>query len=344
MAACRPGRGHRACRNRSTLNRGSIPTDDGGLRPLGVSSPPPRSSQATLEVHGMDGERFDTLTRSLHDARFDCLAPAVATCSSRRDVLGMLLGTALSGLFGLLETTARGRRRRNCPLGRSRCDGKCCKAVESICRRGRCIHHCEDDTTDFGETNVDCGGTCRNVRKCDRLRSCVIDADCLSDICFERSPGRRVCGDCRIDSDCDTTPLNLGSRCIDNICRECVLHSDCEACCPERPFCVPFVPFPCSNNQPCVCRECRQDTDCPEGSFCDSGDCEGSECASDNDCASQPDRRTLCVAGQCVQCRSDNDCEAEDVCVNGFCSDCRDGADCPAERPVCDQNHDCIAA
>ena len=140
----------------------------------------------------------------------------------------------------------------------------------------------------------------------------MVSADCESGICFDVSLGRRVCGDCRIDADCELSAL--GPRCVNNLCQDCAANFDCPA---ERPFCVAIDR--CFNNEPCACRECRQETDCPQGEFCDEqGTCEGTQCASNNDCLSG----RVCQQGSCVfpSCTTNIDCPFGFACVTDICS------------------------
>ena len=276
----------------------------------------------------MDAARFDTLTRTL-------TAPL-----SRRVTLGGLAAGALVALgLALDETTLlakKKKKKKTCSAGNPiRCGRFCCRPDET-CRAGRCRDHCEDGITNFGETDKDCGGTCRNVRKCGLVKSCAEDADCFNNVC-----NGTLCTECRIDSDCDGLGNPLRFRCFDDFCFECAFNFDCprpgqgakqtvcinkrcvecasDANCPaSRPFCVTSLNEECVDNavRPCECRECRDEVDCASGQVCDDG--------------------------RCVECANDLDCPQGEICDNGHCepecgpdaSRCGGGC-CPDEGHAC---------
>ena len=210
---------------------------------------------------------------------FDRLAAALANGPSRRRLLAALLGSVLAGNAGLRKIKAKRKnkkKKKNCSLGRPSCGGKCC-VLDETCQRGKCKHHCEDGVKNLGETDVDCGGVCDGVLgfspfgRCDNRKRCDDGGeDCRSAFCEELEPGAgKVCVDCNIDSHCDI--LAGRRRCLDHFCFECAADFDCpgQGNPPEERFCI-TIPVaagqnnePCPNNQPCVCRECRNDGDCP---------------------------------------------------------------------------------
>ncbi len=93
--------------------------------------------------------------------------------------------------------------------------------------------------------------------------------------------------------------------------------------------------------------ECRLNSDCPPGFFCDDGRCDY-ECREDRDCLSE-----RCVSGECrdansepdvgVQCVTDEECGDDFSCQSSRCvpDTCTDNG-CPAGR-VCDERSgECI--
>jgi hypothetical protein len=274
----------------------------------------------------MDGLRFDALTRSL------------AGPHSRRTTLGRLAaGSLFACALALDETRVHTRRRkkkarrnRSCSAGNPiRCGRFCCRPDER-CRNGRCISHCEDGEKNFGETDTDCGGICRTVRKCGLGKSCAEDADCFNNVC-----NGNLCTECRIDSDCDGLGNPLRFRCFDDFCFECATNFDCprpgqgakqticinkrcvecasdDDCPSTRKFCVTSLREACEDNavRPCECRQCRDIVDCDPGQVCDEEN------------------------GTCVECVTDPDCAAGEVCIQNTC---RTPAVCPAGRDLCTQ-------
>jgi hypothetical protein len=261
----------------------------------------------------MDGSRFDRWTRAL------------SASGSRRRLLQSGAGAILFGLLGRPEIVTskpkkkpnKPKRKQPCPKGQRRCGRSCCTTVET-CKQGRCVHHCNDGIKNQGETSTDCGGTCRNRKKCGRVQICRIDADCQSNVCKPVfADGDGVCADCRIDSQC----TNLATpRCINNFCFECAADFDC-ANAPGRPFCI--ATDACPPGVPCECSECRPgQNDCsPPLQFCiaELGVCSSVECVNDTHCDSG-----CCNGGRCSPSLSDD---------SSNCGTCRN--QCPGQFPQC---------
>jgi hypothetical protein len=220
---------------------------------VALSSPGPDTSITIPEV-AMDGFDFDRVIR------------AFATNASRRRAIGATALGLLAGLVSRFEVAAakpknkKGNgtpKKKPCPRTR-RCGKRCCKSFQT-CRKGRCIHHCNDGKHNHGETGTDCGGTCRDRKKCPTTGFCRIDADCQSGICHTIE-NVSFCVDCLVDSDCGRVP---GKKiCSGFFCDECASDADCTGD-PTRPFCV--ATNICGEGPPCECSECRpgQD-DCPD--------------------------------------------------------------------------------
>jgi hypothetical protein len=287
----------------------------------------------------MDGQRFDRLTRTL-----------TATLSRRVTLGGLATGVLLSFGWSLDEPLVLSKKKKgkgkkknkkkpNCrgfrPIS---CGDECCSLAET-CRKGKqgkqkCIGHCEDGEQNSGETDVNCGGTCRDIRKCPLLARCSEDADCETNVCDSRpdlDPGGKLCLFCRIDSDCDQLdPGNPGNfRCFRNACFECALDSDC-----PRPgqdakqrFCVEPVAGGCPDNTPCACRQCRTSANCSQDQFCDeTGTCIGQ---GEPPCE---DGKTVCGGGTFCACNiegSNKTCTCCAPCEDGkFAFQCRQGGEC----------------
>lgn len=137
-------------------------------------------------------------------------------------------------------------------------------------------------------------------------------------------------------------PIEMTAKSCDLI--ECSTDQDCcdpddfPSTCPEwDELCEGGDEFACDNYDTfCVCRErCREDR-CVF------------HCTSDSDCGIGS-----CVAGRCVLCEVDDDCDTNEVCDDGFCepacttrNDCPYFHDCQAGRCVetgCDTDRECVA-
>ena len=66
-------------------------------------------------------------------------------------------------------------------------------------------------------------------------------------------------------------------------------------------------------------KQCEINSDCPEGQYCDSGECR-IECREQRDC----NQGEVCQAGRCMplmgnSCTDDGDCRNGEFCLNGLC-------------------------
>lgn len=117
------------------------------------------------------------------------------------------------------------------------------------------------------------------------------------------SGGTPVCMECIRNSDCTAGVCDVEvGRCVESL-------ANCGTCPPEYPFCLP-------GSLGAACAECRFDTDCTEGNFCQSGECR--PCTTDRRCGLRCESCTgaepSCRDGQtpdqsiCVQCEDDSQC------------------------------------
>jgi hypothetical protein len=120
-----------------------------------------------------------------------------------------------------------------------RSDDQC--ASGNVCRRGSCVPSCaRDEQCGPGKICDDraCHSGCRSDDQCASGNICDDNGDCLSG-CYENDQ----CG--------------AGEVCVNNVCvvGQCAVSEDC------------------NTDEMCVCRKCvvgcRDDQDCPSGSFCD---------------------------------------------------------------------------
>jgi hypothetical protein len=112
------------------------------------------------------------------------------------------------------------------------------------------------------------------------------------------------------------------------VCRQCRQDGDCP---PQRPRCNTGTDSITGK----LCNECLEDAHCPAGQLCDQvpGKCEGFECDSNEDCEDGLIcRQGSCVTDPCVNGIEDGD--ESDVDCGGSCpkcnrgARCRDGSDC----------------
>jgi hypothetical protein len=252
----------------------------------------------------MDADRFDTLTRTL----------TPASRSRRVTLSGLSAGVLVVLGLTLEQSTVRGKKkgkRKECPKAKpKRCGDKCCKPSER-CKKGKCVNHCNDGVKNFGETGIDCGGTCVEDRRfllgtCAVGQGCQVDTDCTTGICVNLT-----CVVCRESSDCARASTNTAA-CINNECFECARDADCPrpGQPPEEDKCVEPINARCPAGKPCVCRQCRISAECPQDQFCDetgtcTGGClaEGATCTIFQDgsdaCCDTPEELS-CLGGQCV--------------------------------------------
>jgi outer membrane exchange protein TraA len=225
---------------------------------------------------------------------------------------------------------------------------------DSDCRPG---YSCDPDTNTCQECvddgDCDRGETCQNRTcvACDTSDSCAGNScNCCPGgmECSVLDPtAPPVCVECLSNAACASGVCDLViGRCVDSLAsneRPDCCGPSCLTCPADHPFCLP-------NPLSTACAECRWDTDCPDGTFCKSGECrpctENKHCGLR--CASCEGDTPLCLAGQtpvssmCVRCVSDSDCDggtcnrATHECEGSGCAQ-----SCPPERPYCDGS-DCV--
>ncbi|MFP4111398.1 MAG: hypothetical protein ACLFUO_00195 [Candidatus Woesearchaeota archaeon] len=196
------------------------------------------------------------------------------------------------------------------------------------------LDHCNDEIQNYGETDLDCGGTCREEGiLCAEGRSCNEHTDCQSGYCdggvCSDPPGHCIDGvirardgetgslDGNIDcgGDCPGCPLGEG----------CISEDDCQygLFCGEG-ICQSFEAL-CSDGE-ISSLSSESDVDC--GGDCNLKCGHGQMCNSYSDCDSMP-----CIFGKCedpgVFCHNgviDGDETGTDC--GGSCARCTEGAGC----------------
>jgi hypothetical protein len=211
----------------------------------------------------MDGDRFDTLTR---------------TISSRRALGGAITGT-LAGLLGLGVASAA-----LCPKGTKRCRGRCiprrqccttgqCRPATTgrICRQGRCVCPAARPKT--------CGDRCVPTAGCCTAADCPTGASCSRRGVCVCPPGQRPCG--ARCAGAEGTPCTHFSTCCSQSCDSLVGGGTCSSC--NGHFCN--ATFPCCPGTPCLQNRCGGCLDravvcTPGGQPCCDSDCAGGSCLS----------------------------------------------------------------
>ncbi|MFP2910684.1 outer membrane exchange protein TraA family protein [Pyxidicoccus sp. 3LFB2] len=209
----------------------------------------------------------------------------------------------------------------------SDCPGGVCDEPTLTCVECTEDEHCPDsqvcdtDTNTCNECNEDSqcpkGEICSNHQ----CSPCATDDSCAGNSCnccpngtqcAALTPGASPsCVQCTSDSQCAAgqkcDPLN--GTCVDSV-PECntadACGPGCAKCPGERPFCLDGE----------VCVQCRNDMECGDGQFCESGECAAS--TTDRHCGP---RGTACE-GDTPFCLSDGSVQGS-ACVG-----CRDNADC----------------
>jgi len=171
-----------------------------------------------------------------------------------------------------------------CPDGRScRTDSDC---ASGLCLYGSCTppHTCDNGLHDWGERDVDCGGTCP---ACGDDDMCQIDSDCQSGFCFGNwyrncRPIPALCTNGQQDTD--------------------EAGVDCGGACPG-----------CADGSPCYW-----------WGECASGSCLGGRCGPPQTCAdglqNGYETGVDCGGDYCAPCPSGRECATASDCLSSLCT------------------------
>lgn len=198
------------------------------------------------------------------------------------------------------------------PELRGTCKTGCRNSFECIpgevCRNNKCYRTCQN----CNQLTEECyDGICVYVGfKCVSTDDCESGRYCVDGYC-------EVDNRCEADADCGQDGHCRNGFC-DNVSEEPTYNDPynqeditvvgCESCAdychPEKFICVPH--------------ECKAHGDCDCGFCADSGTC-GESCRNDSGCING-----VCIDGDCLECRSNNDCAllydtTEMLCVNNKC-------------------------
>jgi hypothetical protein len=223
------------------------------------------------------------------------------------------------------------------------CSSMLCNVNSKLCVASKC----EDGVQDPGETDVDCGGTM--CPACSTGKGCVVNADCVSDIC--NTADMKCAGDLCSDGSKDGMESDVdcgGPKCM---------HCGTGKMCGANTDCTSNV---CSANDTCAAGLCDNGVQDPGETDIDcGGPCPGcgltKTCAVNNDCASHfcNVMSLKCVADAChdgvkesgetdtdcggvcgATCTVGQMCKAAGDCASGTCgsggtcssSQCSDGS------------------
>jgi hypothetical protein len=201
----------------------------------------------------MDGTRFDTLTRVLHDAR------------SRRGVFsGLLVGTlALVGV-SVEDATAKN-----------------CKKIQNKAKRKKCLAKAKGASPpppSCPEGQRLCRGACLSVLICCDASDCAGGRTCQAGTCAcpadtpHVCAGSTVCRQCCVKADCTSLPLSGEgiSECVSGVCtcpqprtRLCPgTNGRCGTCCDSAECTNEQICYSFSGESKMACSCSRSQNDC----------------------------------------------------------------------------------
>ena len=155
---------------------------------------------------------------------------------------------------------------------------------------------CNNGDMDGSETDIDCGGSCRD---CELRKNCTVDLDCASNYCNEDDN----CALPKCNDDVRNgreTDIDCGGNCRDcEVGQYCDSDSDCKTndCDSSNGKCKAVVDR-CANN---LLDVGETDTDC--GGVCSAGCGLGEGCDNDGDCITSAE----CLSGLCQLKQADSD-------------------------------------
>lgn len=191
------------------------------------------------------------------------------------------------------------------------------------CERGE---YCDlsDGTCQVCASNDQCAGNscncCPNGEMGPAMRCTTVEADgppvCIECLNDDECPGKKVCD------------LSL-YQCVDGLLSsrdpdDC--GSNHQVCTPDRPFCLQSTDQ-LNPSTDASCKECRWDLDCPDGNYCNTGECE--LCIEDRRCGPR-----------CTSCGDDTPYCLGDTAATAVCVGCEDDSQC--ESGICNpETHAC---
>lgn len=269
----------------------------------------------------MDGQRFDTLVKTLR---------------TRRSALSLIAG--IGAILGVRHDQAAAKCKKKCGPCRRCKKGKCKPKPGSIrcgpcsvCQRGRCVAQCPpDECAEIGDEEVclkECSPPCDTCSECNRvLGQCELMCEgeqCIDGFCDV--PCNPPCDPC---SYCDfggCIASCAASECVEGRC-EIACDPECDS---DEETCVGGQCFPkcdpeCASNQACVrgspdnvCVDLAGN--CPDEEVV----CQATTCSANGRGGScvNTDDGVFCAKSLSCGCATDLDCRNEGHGPNSRCAD-----------------------
>jgi len=195
-----------------------------------------------------------------------------------------------------------------------------------VCFQNTCVPqaHCTDTKQDFGETDVDCGGTCdAQGLTCALGQKCAVAADCMTNVC---KSGKCAAKDCSV-----SCGVGCPNKCA--VLQPCATNADCttNACLPVdggllcvESSCTDMVQDGAETDVDCGGPSCPP---CPDGDMCSkNSDCVDMICGPSSPTVDKcfptsclTDAGVLCGGGTCQLCKDGQACMTNADCVSDGC-------------------------
>ncbi len=231
------------------------------------------------------------------------------------------------------------------------------------------VPSCSDELMNGDETDVDCGGVCRESGLlCSVGEGCIINDDCSTWICIGSICQDYACGDglCTGPETAFNCPTDCSAVCGDTYCTHAenagTCPSDCPAVCGDGLCTHTENPSSCSTDCPC-----SLNSECDSADYCDKdfGNCLGTGtcepkpttcpdvwdpmCACDgmtysNECNANFAGVNVNYTGECTHtssCYLSSDCDTGEYCQKAT-GDCEGIGTCAEKPTTCPDNWDPI--
>ncbi|CAF1117654.1 unnamed protein product [Adineta ricciae] len=209
--------------------------------------------------------------------------------------------------------------------------------ISSVCQ----VPNCNDGVANGNETDIDCGGSCHSIKKCNDGEKCNGVLDCNSGVCTSNICQTPTCNDSVKNG--NETGIDCGgwcasqNKCVDNaVCRnpdDCI-SGVCKSDICQIPTCNDGVMNGNEGDVDCgaVCLPLKPCTDlsrCRIGFDCKSGVCTSNLCQipTCNDGVKNADETDIDCGGSCVpnkrcgellKCINPSDCKSG-ICISNVC-------------------------
>ena len=307
----------------------------------------------------------------MQPSNFDELTKALATSTSRRHALRLIVTTSIGGLLGIGGiSTAFGRhnrpRRISPASGGQRSNKNCAQFCAAVFGPNTsAAGQCTSDAAHGRGLCFTCGNVAPSSICCVRNTSGYCNGTSAATCCSGATPFccGGTCSQCCSNSNCTNGNTCSGSHvCVCGSGLACTGNTTCVggSCCPNANVCGPSGSETCcASGQSCcgsVCcpsaQTCCLSVCCPSGQTCTEegccpqncgGHCCGLNqfccgdtcCNNDQTCCGSANiccpSGQICCGGICQECCADTDCTPQHCC-NGTCADCCVDADCPSPQ------------